>query len=120
VSSRVLRRKYLRCLSSGSTAATEEVVEGRSSIGVNQGEEAGWAIVGVLRDAKPKRGAKVSGGAGSSTIRQAVVKCGGRKKGGTERAYLFGSFYLFCLCLFIYIMYSLLRDKNSHAALAMA
>jgi len=35
-------------------AATEEVAEGRFSIGVNEWDVPGWAMVGELRDAKPK------------------------------------------------------------------
>jgi len=41
-------------------------------------------MVGVLRDAKPKRGARVRGRTGSCTIRQGVVKCRGRKIEGAE------------------------------------
>jgi len=55
---------------------------------VNDWDEPGWAMVGVLRDAKPKRGARMRGRTGSCTIRQGVVKGRGRKIEGAERAYL--------------------------------
>jgi len=45
-------------------------------------------MVGVLRDAKPKRDARMRGRAGSCTIRQGVVRSRGRKIEGAERAYL--------------------------------
>jgi len=38
------------------------VAEGKFSMGVNEWEEPGGAMVGVLRDAKPKRGARKSWG----------------------------------------------------------
>ena len=38
------------------------MAEGRSSIGVNEWDEPGWAMVGVLRDAGPKRDAKMRAG----------------------------------------------------------
>jgi len=44
-------------------------------------------MVGVLRDVKPKRGARIRGRTGSCTIRQGVVKGRGRKVEGAERAY---------------------------------
>jgi len=50
-------------------------------------------MVGMLRDAKPKRGARIRGGTGSCTIRQGVVRSRGRKIQGAERASLLVGFY---------------------------
>ena len=55
------------------------------SIGVNEWDEPGWAMVGVPRDAKSKRGARMMGRTGSCTIRQGVVQSRGRKIEGAER-----------------------------------
>jgi len=70
--------------------------------------------VGVLRDAKPKRGARMRGRTGSCIIRQGVVKGRGRKIQGAERAYLLVVFFFFCNHAFIVSRY-----KNPHTALAM-
>jgi len=77
-------------------------------------------MVGVLRDAKPKRGARIRGRTGSCTIRQGVVKGRGREVEGAERAYLLVVFY-FILFYFIFLFKSLLclKVQKTHAALAM-
>ena len=58
-------------------------------------------MVGVLRDAKPKQGARVRRRAGSCTIGQGVVKSRGRKIEGAELAYLLVGFFILCFTFFI-------------------
>ena len=54
---------------------------------MNEWDEPGWAMVGVLRDAKPKGGARMRERTGSCTIRQGVAKGRGRKIESAERTY---------------------------------
>ena len=72
-----------------------------------------------VRDAKPKRGEE-SGVRGDRAPSDLVfVELRGRKIEGAERVQFPGGFALFFF-FFFYIMYSLLRYKNSRAVLAMA
>ena len=70
---------------------------------MNEWDEPGLAMVVVLKDAKPKRGARMRGRTGSCTRRQGVVKSKGRKIEGAERAYpvvdFFFFFFFFISCI---------------------
>jgi len=70
-------------------------------------------MVGELRDAKPKRGARMRGRTGSFTIRQGVVKSRGRKIESAERAYLLPVFSFFLFFFFFVIMRSLFLGTKS-------
>ena len=79
---------------------------------MNEWEEPGWAMVGMLRDAKPKRGARMRGRTGSCTVRQGVVKSRGRKIKGAERPYPLVLFFFSLFFLFV-IMRSLFLGTKS-------
>ena len=72
-----------------------------------------------IRDAKPKRGEETAVGGDRAPSDLVFVTSRGRKIRGGERAQLLSRFF-FLFFFFFYIMYSLLRYKTLHAALAMA
>jgi len=87
------------------------VAEGRSSIRAKEWGELGWPMVGELRDAKPKRVAKVRGRGRSCPIPQGVVKCRGRKLAGAESAISWSTFFLFFFfSFFLFFFFSFLNQ----------